>query len=347
MKPLKKPTPDTDNSRPTLGMELVTRMAHSPWEDVQPWIEHEAPGLLERVQRLVSADHEYRLDQIDVPQISKQIYYRKVPLFRAVPMGCNIRPGDWVSLNFDYARQHIRGESVEVANLSMVDLEDVFWAGTDENEFFYLPKAWRLDGLSAEEMLRSLGPDTLRILCDGEMNRIAQYREQIEKITQHIENEVFDERACGIWHGPDHWQRVSEHGVSVARSLGIDPLVPHLFGLVHDSHREDEYEDPLHGPRSAEFVRKNRDELFSFLSDTEITELSDACELHSDGHTEGSAPVLACWDADRLDLWRVGVEPLPQYLCTAYAKRDINIDAAHVHWALSRSLEREEAWECE
>jgi uncharacterized protein len=44
--------------------------------------------------------------------------------------------------------------------------------------------------------------------------------------------------------------------------------------------------------------------------------------LHSDGHTEGDAAVRACWDADRLDLWRVGIRPAPDRLCTRHARKD-------------------------
>ena len=43
--------------------------------------------------------------------------------------------------------------------------------------------------------------------------------------------------------------------------------------------------------------------------------------LHSDGHIEGDPVLRACWDADRLDLWRVGIEPDPQRLCTAHARK--------------------------
>lgn len=332
----------------TFGEELVARLGAQPWHDVERWIENKDPSLMERVRRLCRSDEEYRLDQITAPEVLDQLNgASKVSVFRALPAGSQIRPGDCVSLNGDYARQHLRGDSVEIASLALVDIDDVFWAGTDENEFFYLPKAWRLDGLRAEELLRSLGPDALRMLCDGEMHRIAQHRRDIERINEHIYEQVFDEDACGIYHGPAHWTRVSEHGVAVARSMGIDPLVPHLFGLVHDSHREDEGMDPLHGRRSAAFVREMRDSLFHFLSDESVEDLAHACDLHSDGHTEGSAPVQACWDADRLDLWRVGIKPLPQYLCTAYAKRSSTIRSAHAHWARSSSLEHETPFERE
>jgi uncharacterized protein len=39
--------------------------------------------------------------------------------------------------------------------------------------------------------------------------------------------------------------------------------------------------------------------------------------------------VSTCWDADRLDLGRVGIEPHPDYLCTAEARHPETIAAAH------------------
>ena len=37
-----------------------------------------------------------------------------------------------------------------------------------------------------------------------------------------------------------------------------------------------------------------------------------------------------CWDADRLDLGRVGIVPNPRYLCTPAAKSPAVIDWAHL-----------------
>ena len=48
--------------------------------------------------------------------------------------------------------------------------------------------------------------------------------------------------------------------------------------------------------------------------------LYDACAHHTDGLTEADITVQVCWDADRLDLGRVGMIPAPKKLCTAAAK---------------------------
>src|SRR5262249_48780677 len=52
------------------------------------------------------------------------------------------------------------------------------------------------------------------------------------------------------------------------------------------------------------------------LDDHKFDLLFDACRLHTDGHTTGDRTLLACWDADRLDLGRVGITPDPRRLCT-------------------------------
>ena len=49
---------------------------------------------------------------------------------------------------------------------------------------------------------------------------------------------------------------------------------------------------------------------------------------------EGDATVLTCWDADRLDLGRVGIRPDPKYLCTPAARDPEMLASAYL-----RSLE--------
>jgi uncharacterized protein len=57
--------------------------------------------------------------------------------------------------------------------------------------------------------------------------------------------------------------------------------------------------------------------------------LALACTLHSDGHTDGDITVQTCWDADRLDLGRVGIRPSARYLCTEAARCGDLIAAAY------------------
>lgn len=64
----------------------------------------------------------------------------RVTIYRAVPKGVTvIRPGDWVALSKSYAENHRRGEDGAVLSMR-VPVEDVAWAGTDKNEYYYAPK---------------------------------------------------------------------------------------------------------------------------------------------------------------------------------------------------------------
>ena len=57
------------------------------------------------------------------------------------------------------------------------------------------------------------------------------------------------------------------------------------------------------------------------LSGQEFKHLYEAIRLHSDGHTEAEPALRACWDADWLDLSRVGITPEPRHLCTVHGRQ--------------------------
>lgn len=139
---------------------------------------------------------------------------------------------------------------------------------------------------------------------------------------------VLDEYALskGGTHGVAHWARVLQNGLRVAAATGADREVVSLFALFHDSRRVNEHCDTNHGLRGGDFARSLRGTLIH-LDDARFEMLHEACRLHTDGLTTGDPTVLACWDADRLDLGRVGVTPKPHRLCTD-AARDL-IDWAH------------------
>ena len=120
-------------------------------------------------------------------------------------------------------------------------------------------------------------------------------------------------------HGVIHWSRVSENGLRIAEITGADAEVVALFALFHDSRRVNEYQDEGHGERGGDFARSLRGSLVH-LDDDRFELLYEACRLHTDGLTEGDPTLLACWDADRLDLGRVGITPRPERLCTDAAR---------------------------
>ena len=151
-----------------------------------------------------------------------------------------------------------------------------------------------------------------------------------------IIDSILDGYSLPVWgdHGVAHWARVLENGLRVAEANGADPEVVTLFAIFHDSRRMNEQRDHGHGLRGGEFARSLRGELIH-LDDARFDLLFEACRLHTDGETSGDPTLLACWDADRLDLGRVGIIPKPHRLCTDAAR-------ALLGWAHTRAIERHE-----
>ena len=145
-------------------------------------------------------------------------------------------------------------------------------------------------------------------------------------------------------HGVAHWARVLENGLRLAAETGADVAVVRLFAVLHDAKRVAEFADPDHGPRAAEFARTLRGRLFD-LPEPAFQLLDRACAGHTHERTHPDVTIRTCWDADRLDLGRVGITPDPYYLGTDAAKR-----AETLAWAAGRACFRvvpglvEEEW---
>ncbi len=150
--------------------------------------------------------------------------------------------------------------------------------------------------------------------------------------TEGIVSEVLNRYALPVRgrHGVVHWARVLENGLRLAESTGANVQVVTLFALFHDSRRVNEHLDEGHGFRGGEFARTLRTSLFD-LKDPEFELFFRACHFHTDGHTEGDVTLQTCWDADRLDLGRVGISPKPDLLCTDAARGLID-------WANQRAV---------
>lgn len=133
-------------------------------------------------------------------------------------------------------------------------------------------------------------------------------------------------------HGTPHWSRVRENGLRLAESTGANTQVIELFAFLHDSMRLSDGHDPDHGDRAAQFAQELAGTAFD-LDTPDLDCLLIACRGHSDGLTTGDITVLTCWDADRLDLGRVGICPHPDRLCTDAAR-----DPVMLEWAYRRSL---------
>jgi uncharacterized protein len=132
-------------------------------------------------------------------------------------------------------------------------------------------------------------------------------------------------------HGLAHWVRVRENGLRLAELTGAREDVVELFALFHDARRINEGIDPDHGARGGELARDYQGVWFD-LDDEGLELLALACRDHSKGTTQGDLTVQTCWDADRLDLFRVGIRPRPDRLCTEAAR-----DPRLIEWAVARS----------
>lgn len=138
-------------------------------------------------------------------------------------------------------------------------------------------------------------------------------------------------------HGVVHWARVWENGLRIARINGADREVVALFALFHDARRVNEYQDHGHGLRGGELARSLRGRLVH-LDDARFELLYEACRLHTDGLATDDRTLAACWDADRLDLGRVGIVPHQHRLCTEAAR-------SLLAWAHGRAISGHEPLE--
>ena len=125
-------------------------------------------------------------------------------------------------------------------------------------------------------------------------------------------------------HGSPHWARVRANGLYIAQRNGANAKVVELFAFLHDARREHDGHDDTHGSRSAALAVKLNGRFFS-LSEDELELLTWACRDHSEGHLDADVTVQTCWDADRLDLGRVGIRPDPDRLCTPEARDRIAV----------------------
>jgi uncharacterized protein len=121
-------------------------------------------------------------------------------------------------------------------------------------------------------------------------------------------------------HGLSHWQRVESRGLALAAQTGAIASVVSHFAYLHDACRENERFDPQHGPRSADWCQALWRDGYLDLTIPELELLTYACRHHTDGRTQADVTVQTCWDADRLDIGRVGIAPALRFLCTPAAR---------------------------
>lgn len=119
----------------------------------------------------------------------------------------------------------------------------------------------------------------------------------------------------GESHGLPHWDNVYRNGI-LLQDEGVNERVVQRFAYLHDFCKQDDVKDRKHGPRVAEWMVNIRDSLLKSLSDEEFHLLQEACRLHTSTENTGNPTIDACFDADRLDLGRVGITPSPNKMAT-------------------------------
>lgn len=125
----------------------------------------------------------------------------------------------------------------------------------------------------------------------------------------------------GDTHGLSHWQRVERNGILLSMENGcvrkdINIKVVRFFAYLHDKCRLNDWTDLEHGVRSADMLPTIRNTILKDFSDEEISLLDKACRYHTIEHRTGIPTVDVCFDADRLDLGRVGIVPYPKRMAT-------------------------------
>jgi len=122
-------------------------------------------------------------------------------------------------------------------------------------------------------------------------------------------------------HGVGHWQQVEKNAIRLADKEGVSSDILSLFSLFHDSRRINDGRDRDHGLRGAQLARVLHAQGLFDLSGEDLDRLFYACANHT-VKTWSTDPVIGiCWDADRLDLPRVGIKPNPKYLNCKAAKQ--------------------------
>jgi uncharacterized protein len=124
------------------------------------------------------------------------------------------------------------------------------------------------------------------------------------------------------YHGVRHWEEVAKNGEFLSMQPQVDATVVKLFAYLHDCKRVEEYADPEHGHRAAEYVDElRRNGELGFLTFSQYYKLKNACELHHTGGVSDDPTIGACFDADRIELIRCGIQPRVELMSTPLGKR--------------------------
>lgn len=136
-----------------------------------------------------------------------------------------------------------------------------------------------------------------------------------------INNWIYNQNDKNI-HGYKHSLRVSINTEILCDAYGIRSDISYQlknFAFFHDLYRVNDGCDPEHGKRAAEAIKRSKEREHSqmrWIPDDIIDKLCFACKNHTHLHKSGDPIIDICFDADRLDLPRVGIMPEPKKMAT-------------------------------
>ena len=125
-------------------------------------------------------------------------------------------------------------------------------------------------------------------------------------------------------HGFKHWRTVEKNGLYLSQFTNANPKIISYFAYFHDSMRVNEHIDNGHGYRGGRYAMLNKELLG--LSDEDLRILYRACAGHTGGVNPSCDTIACCWDADRLDIRRVGANLKLKFFNTKEAIRMVKND---------------------
>ena len=148
-----------------------------------------------------------------------------------------------------------------------------------------------------------------------------------------IRNFALEGWELGETHGLSHWQRVERNGIILSTyngkiREGINMKIVRFFAYLHDKCRLNDWADLEHGVRAANMLPIIRDTVLKEFTSEEVSLLDRACRYHTTELRTGNPTIDVCFDADRLDLGRVGIVPNPKRMATeqgAYYAANIHL----------------------
>jgi uncharacterized protein len=177
-------------------------------------------------------------------------------------------------------------------------------------------RAIRVEGASPDALRFSRGWPT-QMMAEGALAEIEVLysKKLVAAVLEQATNRT------SLIHGPRHWVDIAVIGTRLAlETPGADRKVVRRFALLHDSMRENDGHDPQHGPKAAQLAEQLKHLLK--LDPQQLDQLVTALTLHDCGQVTNDPTIGCCWDADRLDLPRVGITPSAHLLSTAAATKE-------------------------